>query len=115
MWRSLIPMCDFARTTGDRAKTDTIDTRILAFFGARVKNEIRPIPDKKLCEIGVFSHAAAKLLRCFLQSTTGSASPTRISVRTLELIDRYSAIKIVIASFKEPILSFNAKANGQSF
>ena len=39
---------DFARATGALAKTDTIDARILALFGARVKPEIRPLPDKKV-------------------------------------------------------------------
>ncbi len=38
---------DFARATGALAKTDTIDARILALFGARVKPQIRPLPDKK--------------------------------------------------------------------
>ncbi len=36
---------DFARATGALAKTDSIDARILALFGARVKPEIRPLPD----------------------------------------------------------------------
>ena len=38
---------DFARATGVLAKTDRIDARILALFGAQVKPEIRPLPDKK--------------------------------------------------------------------
>ncbi|MFC2022965.1 IS110 family transposase [Chloroflexota bacterium] len=38
---------DFARATGVLAKTDTIDARIIALFGARVKPQIRPLPDKK--------------------------------------------------------------------
>ena len=38
---------DFARATGALAKTDTIDARILALFGARIKPQIRPLPDKK--------------------------------------------------------------------
>ncbi len=38
---------DFARATGALAKTDSIDARILALFGARVKPEIRPLPDAK--------------------------------------------------------------------
>ncbi|GAJ00491.1 unnamed protein product, partial [marine sediment metagenome] len=41
---------DFARATGALAKTDTIDARILALFGARVKPEIRPLPDRKARE-----------------------------------------------------------------
>jgi len=36
---------DFARSTGALAKTDTIDARILALFGARVKPEIRLLPN----------------------------------------------------------------------
>ncbi|MFQ5853495.1 MAG: transposase, partial [Candidatus Binatia bacterium] len=43
---------DFARATGTRTKTDTIDARILALFGAQVKPEIRPLPDKKTREMG---------------------------------------------------------------
>jgi transposase len=42
---------DFARATGALAKTDAIDARILALFGARVKPEIRPLPDKKAREM----------------------------------------------------------------
>ncbi|MFH1662869.1 MAG: transposase [Chloroflexota bacterium] len=38
---------DFARATGALANTDTIDARIIALFGARVKPQIRPLPDKK--------------------------------------------------------------------
>jgi hypothetical protein len=34
------------------AKTDTIDARILALLGDRVKPEIRPLPDRKAREMG---------------------------------------------------------------
>ena len=44
-------MRDFARATGALAKTDTIDARILALFGLRIKPEIRPIPDKQAREM----------------------------------------------------------------
>jgi transposase len=43
---------DFARATGTLAKTDTIDARILALFGARLKPEIRPLPAKQAREMG---------------------------------------------------------------
>lgn len=43
---------DFARATGVLAKTDTIDARVLALFGVRVRPEIRPLPDKAACEMG---------------------------------------------------------------
>ena len=42
---------DFARATGALAKTDTIDARILALFGVRVKPQIRPLPDKEVCDM----------------------------------------------------------------
>lgn len=42
---------DFARATGTLAKTDTIDARMLALFGIRVKPEIRLLPDEKTREM----------------------------------------------------------------
>jgi transposase len=35
----------FARATGQLAKTDLLDARMLALFGERVRPEVRPIPD----------------------------------------------------------------------
>jgi transposase len=43
---------DFARATGALAKTDTIDARILALFGIRIRPDIRLLPDKVSCEMG---------------------------------------------------------------
>jgi transposase len=43
---------DFARATDALAKTDTIDARILALFGVRIRPEIRILPDKLTCEMG---------------------------------------------------------------
>jgi transposase len=42
---------DFARAIGILAKTDSIDARLLALFGLRVKPEIRPLPDQKAREM----------------------------------------------------------------
>ena len=42
---------DFARAIGIPAKTDSIDARLLALFGLRVKPEIRPLPDQKAREV----------------------------------------------------------------
>jgi len=36
---------DFARATGRLAKTDVIDAQVLALFGARLRPEVRPLPD----------------------------------------------------------------------
>jgi transposase len=42
---------DFARATGQLAKTDAIDAAVLAQFGKAIKPEIRPIPDEKTREL----------------------------------------------------------------
>jgi transposase len=38
---------DFAKATGQLAKTDEIDARILALFAERVRPPVRPLPDEK--------------------------------------------------------------------
>ncbi len=38
---------DFARSTGQLAKTDTIDAHILALFADRVRPQVRPLPDEE--------------------------------------------------------------------
>lgn len=38
---------DFAKSTGQLAKTDQIDARILALFAERVRPKVRPLPDEK--------------------------------------------------------------------
>lgn len=42
---------DFAKALGKLAKTDAIDARILALFGAAVKPEVRPMKDEKTQEL----------------------------------------------------------------
>jgi transposase len=42
---------DFARATGQLAKTDAIDAAILAQFGKAIQPEIRPLPDSKTREL----------------------------------------------------------------
>ncbi|HKW02907.1 MAG TPA: IS110 family transposase [Vicinamibacterales bacterium] len=41
----------FARSTGELAKTDRIDARILALFAARIRPEPRPQPDEETREL----------------------------------------------------------------
>ncbi len=36
---------DFAKATGQLAKTDQIDAAVLALFAARVQPSVRPLPD----------------------------------------------------------------------
>jgi len=42
---------DFARASGQLAKTDTLDAAILARFGRAIQPPIRPLPDKKTREL----------------------------------------------------------------
>jgi transposase len=42
---------DFAKATGQLAKTDALDARVLAAFGAAVKPALRPLPDEASLEL----------------------------------------------------------------
>ena len=42
---------DFARATGQLAKTDRIDAKVLALFGERVRPEVRVLPDEDTQEL----------------------------------------------------------------
>ncbi len=42
---------DFGRATGQLAKTDRIDARVLALFAERVRPEVRALPDEKAQEL----------------------------------------------------------------
>jgi transposase len=43
---------DFARATGQLAKTDTLDARILALFAEAVRPAARPVPDEQAAALG---------------------------------------------------------------
>jgi transposase len=42
---------DFARATGELAKTDKIDARILALFAEKIRPEVRPLPSEEAREL----------------------------------------------------------------
>lgn len=42
---------DFARATGQLAKTDRVDARVLALFGERIRPDVRPLPDPTAREL----------------------------------------------------------------
>ena len=42
---------DFAKSTGKLAKTDTLDARVLALFGERMRPAARPLPDAQAREL----------------------------------------------------------------
>ena len=42
---------DFARSTGQLAKTDALDAQVLALFAARIQPQLRPLPDATTREL----------------------------------------------------------------
>jgi transposase len=42
---------DFAKATGELAKTDRVDARILAEYGAMLRPPLRPVPDKTIRQL----------------------------------------------------------------
>ena len=42
---------DFARATGQLAKTDSIDAAVLALFAERIRPEVRPLKDAEALEL----------------------------------------------------------------
>lgn len=42
---------DFAKATGQLAKTDAIDAKVLALFAERVRPEVRPLPDARVRDL----------------------------------------------------------------
>jgi transposase len=53
---------DFAKATGQLAKTDRIDADILALFAERVRPEVRPIPDADVQELDALLARRRQLL-----------------------------------------------------
>ena len=53
---------DFAKATGQLAKTDRIDADILALFAERVRPQVRPIPDAEAQELDALLARRRRLL-----------------------------------------------------
>jgi transposase len=54
---------DFAKSTGQLAKTDAIDARILAHFGFAVRPPLRPLPDENALELQEFLARRRQLIQ----------------------------------------------------
>lgn len=57
---------DFAKATGELAKTDRVDARILALFAERIRPEVRPLPDEALQEMQALLGRRRQLLEMLL-------------------------------------------------
>ena len=78
---------DFARATGQLAKTDRIDAGVLALFGERVRPEVRPLADEALHALDALLTRRRQLLEMLQaernrlgQATGAHARPVRQSL-----------------------------------
>jgi transposase len=82
---------DFARATGELAKTDRIDAQILALFGERIKPAVRPLPDQKAREMSSLLSRRRQLIEMLtaehnraLQADDGIRPSIKIHIEWLE-------------------------------
>ena len=59
---------DFAKATGQLAKTDRIDADILALFAERVRPAVRPLPEAEAQELDALLGHAGSCWRCSARS-----------------------------------------------
>jgi transposase len=87
---------DFAKATGQLAKTDRLDADVLALFAERVRPEVRPLADAALHELDAL-HARRRQLLEMLQAERNRLDqvfgagkrPVRKSLRThIEFLER---------------------------
>jgi hypothetical protein len=65
---------DFARATGQLAKTDALDARVIALFGEAVRPIAGPLPDGQARALGDLSLVAANWSICSAPSRTAAVS-----------------------------------------
>jgi transposase len=63
---------DFARATGQLAKTDALDARVIALFAEAVRPIARPLPDEQARALGNWSPVAANWSTCSAPSRTAA-------------------------------------------
>lgn len=75
---------DFARATGQLAKTDLIDARVIAHFGEAVKPEVRSLPDEMTQEMDALLTRRRQLVQMLAAERNhlvSAALPIRKSVK----------------------------------
>jgi transposase len=70
---------DFARATGQLAKTDAIDARVLAHFGEAVRPELRPLPNEATRELA----ALVARRRQLIEMLTAEKNRLRLAARAV--------------------------------
>lgn len=71
---------DFARATGQLAKTDRLDAQILARFAEAIRPPIRPIPDEQTLALA----ALVARRRQLIEMLTAEKNRLRLTARTLQ-------------------------------
>jgi transposase len=84
---------DFARATGELAKTDAIDARIIALFAERIRPEVRPLKDEETRELDALMTRRRQL----------------IDIRTGERNRLYQAAPVVRAGIAEHVAWLDAR------
>ena len=68
---------DFAKATGQIAKTDTIDAQVLALFAERIRPQVRPLPDAETQALGALLARRRQLVEMLTaeRNRVGTATP----------------------------------------
>lgn len=82
---------DFAKGTGQLAKTDTIDAGILAHFGEVVATVVRPLPDKESLEFRDLCDRRSQLVRMLAAEKNHRHAARGVSVKVVNNIDKHIA------------------------
>jgi transposase len=82
---------DFAKGTGQLAKTDVIDAAILAHFGEVVATVVRPLPPQEIREFREFCDRRGQLVRMLAAEKNHRHAAQGASAKVLKNIDKHLA------------------------
>jgi transposase len=82
---------DFAKGTGQLAKTDRIDAAVLAHFGEVVATQVRPLPSREVAEFRDLCDRRGQLVRMLAAEKNHRHAAAGASPKVLKSIDRHLA------------------------
>lgn len=82
---------DFAKGTGQLAKTDAIDAAILAHFGEVVATVVRPLPSEEVLEFREFCDRRGQLVRMLALEKNHRHAAQGASAKVFKNIDKHIA------------------------
>ncbi len=74
---------DFARAIGQLAKTDTLDARVLALFGERIRPQLRPLPTEQERELKALVVRRRQLIEMIVAERNRLAGAPKVVQRQL--------------------------------